>query len=516
MRRLLVVLALAVGVVGTVAGAEVKPSALFSDHAVLQNGVAVPVWGTAEAGEKVAVSIAGQTQKATAGADGRWMVRLKKLKTGGPFEMTIAGKNTVTVHDVLVGEVWVGSGQSNMVFTVAKKKGPYGLMNEEAEIAAANYPTIRIFMATTAKTYEPAAEIAGEWKVCTPENAPDFSAVAYLFARSLQKELKVPVGMLVVAYGASTAESWVRREALMANPELAGRMTRFDGLESFYKGHPGATTDQVPAEIAAPKTINARPGKPGPLRDPAQDQHQPMVLFNGMVHPILPYAMRGVIWYQGESIVGGKAGLALYPATMEMLVKDWRGLWGEGDFPFYVVQLAALNDVSNNPLVREGQSKILALPKTGMAVTIDIGDPKDVHPHNKAPLGDRLARIALAQTYGKKMEYAGPRYVDSSVTDDSVVVKFDHAAGLMAKGGALKGFQVAGPDRVFVDAEATIKGDTVEVKSAKAPIPVAVRYAWANYPEGVNLYNGDGLPAAPFRTDNWDASAAVEAQMTAK
>jgi sialate O-acetylesterase len=178
--------------------------------------------------------------------------------------------------------------------------------------------------------------------------------------------------------------------------------------------------------------------------------------------------------------------------------------------------LAALNDVSNNPLVREAQSKILALPKTGMAVTIDIGDPKDVHPHNKAPLGDRLARIALAQAYGKKIEYSGPHYVDSSVTDDSVIVKFDHAAGLAAKGGELKGFQIAGPDHAFVDAKATIKGDSIEVKSETVPIPVAVRYAWANYPEGANLYNGDGLPAAPFRTDNWDASAPVEAQITAK
>jgi len=513
MRRLLMVLALAVGV----AKGDVTPSALFSDHAVLQSGMSVPVWGTAQAGEKVAVTIAGQTQKATAGADGRWMVRLKKLKTGGPFDMTIAGKNTVTAHDVLVGEVWVGSGQSNMAFTVSKKKASYaGLADEDAEIAAANYPQIRIFMATTAKTYEPAAEIAGSWQVCTPENVPAFSAVSYLFARDLQKELKVPVGMLVVAFGASTAESWVRREALTANPALAPMVTRFDALENFYKTHPGATTDQVPAEAKAPQTINARPGKVGPLKDPVQDQHQPTVLFNGMVHPILPYAMRGVIWYQGESITGGLAGIARYPTVLETLVKDWRSLWGEGDFPFYVVQLAALNDVSNNPLVREAQSKILALPKTGMAVTIDIGDPKDVHPHNKAPLGDRLARIALAQTYGKKIEFSGPHYLDASVTDDSVIVKFDHAAGLMAKSGALKGFQVAGPDHAFVDADATIKGDSIEVKSAKVPIPVAVRYAWANYPEGANLYNGDGLPAAPFRTDNWDASAPVEAQITGK
>lgn len=494
--------------------AEVRPSALFTDHAVLQSGMAVPVWGSANPGEKVAVTFAGQTQKTTAGPDGRWIVRLKKLKAGGPFEMTV---NTLQIHDVLVGEVWVGSGQSNMAFTVSKKKASYaGLLHEEEEIAAASYPTLRVFMATTNKTYEPVSEIAGQWQVCTPENVPAFSAVSYLFARALQKQMQVPVGMLVVAFGASTAESWVRRDALTANPALAPMVTRFDALETFYKEHPGATTDQVPAEARSPQTINARPSKPGPLKDPVQDQHQPTVLFNGMLHPILPYGMRGVLWYQGESIVGGLPGIQRYPVVMETLVKDWRSLWGEGDFPFYIVQLAALNDVSNNPLVREAQAKILSLPKTGMAVTIDIGDPKDVHPHNKAPLGDRLARIALAQAYGQKIEYSGPHPIDSSVTDDSVLIKFDHAAGLTAKDGPLKGFQIAGPDHLFVDAAATIKGDTVEVKSEKVPIPVAVRYAWANYPEGANLYNGDGLPAAPFRTDTWDATAPVAAQITGK
>lgn len=496
---------------------EVKPSALFGDHAVLQSGRPVPVWGTADPGERVAVTVAGQTARGVAGADGHWMVRLKSLKAGGPLVMTIAGKNTIAVQDVLVGEVWVGSGQSNMAFPVSKKVASYGgLIHEEEEIAAANYPQVRVFMAVTAKAYEPAAEIAGEWKVTTPENVPAFSAVAYLFARDLQRELKVPVGMLVVAYGASTAEAWVERGVLTGDPAMKPMVDRFDALEAFYKAHPGATTDQIPAEAKAPATINGRPGKPGPLKDPVQDQHQPTVLFNGMVHPILPYAMRGVIWYQGESIVGGKAGVALYPRVMEALVKDWRGLWGEGDFPFYVVQLAALDNVSNNPAVREAQAKILALPKTGMAVTIDIGDEKDVHPHNKEPLGERLTKIALAQTYGRKVEFSGPVYVGAKVEGGAMRVTFSHAAGLTGKDGALKTFEVAGSDRVFVEAEAVVEGRTVVVKSDAVAAPVAVRYAWASYPAGANLYNGDGLPAAPFRTDEWDALSSIAGGFTGK
>lgn len=500
-----------------VARGEVKPSALFSDHAVLQAGRAVPVWGTADVGEAVAVTIAGQTVRGVTGADGRWMVRLKSMQAGGPFVMTIAGKNTVAVQDVLVGEVWVGSGQSNMAFPVSKKFGSYaGLLHEEEEIAAAQYPRIRVFMATTVKAYEPAPEIQGEWKVCTPENVPAFSAVSYLFARDLQRELKVPVGMLVVAYGASTAEAWVERRALAADAALSPMLARFDALETYYTGHPGATTDQIPDAAKAPATINSRPGKVGPVKDPVQDQHQPTVLFNGMVHPILPYAMRGVIWYQGESIVGGRAGVALYPRVMETLVRDWRGLWGEGDFPFYVVQLAALDNVSNNPAVREAQAKILALPHTGMAVTIDIGDEKDVHPHNKEPLGERLATLALAETYGRKVEFSGPVYVAAKADGGAMQVTFSHAAGLMAKGGALHGFEVAGADQVFVAADAAVSGGGVVVRSAQVAAPVAVRYAWANYPAGANLYNGAGLPAAPFRSDDWDALGPIASGFTGK
>lgn len=486
-----------------VASGEVKPAALFSDHMVLQGGMSEPVWGMASPGEAVTVEIQGQKRTATAGADGEWLVRLADLKPGGPLEMTVTGTNAIVIHDVLVGEVWVGSGQSNMAFTVSKKKASYaGVVDEEQVIAAANYPKLRVFMAKTAKTYEPRKNLGGEWQVCSPETVPGFSAVAYFFGRNLHKELNVPVGVLVLAFGASTAESWIPRETMAADPLLKPMLDRFDRAVDFYRANPQATTDQAPKP---PQTINARPGPPpGPQRDPVLDQHQPTVLFNGMVRPAIPYAIRGVIWYQGESIVGGDEGVTLYPHVQNSLIKAWRGLWGEGDFPFYVVQLPALQNISNNPRVRDGQAAVLSIPNTAMAVTIDIGDPKDVHPHNKEPLGDRLMRIALANVYHRDMEYSGPMYDSMEMTGASIRLKFSHlGGGLVAKEGPLKWFQLAGADRKFVDAEARIEGDTIVVTRPDVTVPQAVRYAWDNYPEGCNLYNAAGLPAAPFRTDSW-------------
>jgi sialate O-acetylesterase len=483
--------------------ADVRPSALFGDHMVLGSGMAVPVWGVAAPGERVTVTFLTQKLSAIASADGKWMVRMKSLKAGGPFQMTIAGNNTITISDVMVGEVWLGSGQSNMAFTVSKKQARWaGLVDEEREIAEANYPQVRMFTAKAAKTYAPQTELQGEWQVSNPENVPGFSAVGYLFSRDLHRELKQPVGFITLAFGASTAESWIRRETIAGDPLLKLMLDGFDAAVQFFRSKPDAPPSEAPPP---PRTINARPGPPPEKqRDPVQDQHNPTVLFNGMINPAIPYTIRGVIWYQGESIVGGKEGVALYPHVMGTLIKDWRKLWGEGDFPFYIVQLAALGNVSNNPLVREGQAAVLSLPHTGMAVTIDIGDPKDVHPHNKAPLGERLTRIALAQVYGRKLEYSGPVYESMKVNGNEVRLKFSHlGGGLVAKDGPLKWFAMAGADRKFAAADARIEGDTVVVSSALVSAPEAVRYAWDNYPEGCNLYNSAGLPAAPFRTDRW-------------
>jgi sialate O-acetylesterase len=502
------------------ARAEVKPNPLFSDHMVLQSGMPVPIWGMADPGEKVSVTLLKQTKTATADASGKWIVRLAKLKSGGPYEMTIAGKapgeTPIVVKDVLIGEVWLGSGQSNMQFYVSKNgpgHNPYGLLDEEKEIAAANFPQLRMFTVKNAKAIDPQSNEVGTWEVCSPATVPNFSAVGYLFGRDLNQALKLPVGIVLSAYGASTAEAWVPRDAMAADPLLKPMLDKLDAREAYFKAHPGASDADAPP---APQTINSRPGRAGVVRDPSQDQHQPTVLYNAMINPILPYAIRGAIWYQGESVVGGPNGVMLYGHVMETMVTDWRKLWGEGNFPFYVVQLPGQQNVSNNPLIREQQAKILSLPNSGMAVVLDTSEAKNVHPHNKEPLGVRLTDIALANVYGKKIEYSGPVYSSMKVQGSAIHVAFTHAGGLMAKGGDLKWFQIAGADQKFVDADAKIEGSSVIVSSPAVAAPVAVRYAWDNYPVTANLYNSAGLQAAPFRTDTWDAMPPIEAQFTAK
>lgn len=508
--------------VAATASAAVKPSDLFSDHMVLQSGMSVPVWGTADPAEKVTVTLNGQTKSAIADKSGKWTVRLLRLKADGPFEMTIAGsagETPIVVKDVLVGEVWLASGQSNMQFTVSKAHASYaGMLDEDKEIAAANYPQLRMFTVKPTTTYTPQTEVAGEWQVCTPAVVGDWSAVGYLFGRNLNIELKQPVGILLSAFGASTAEAWIPREALVSDPLLKPMVDKLDARYNYFKEHPGANDANAPPE---PMMLNARLPRPGtppaPVRDPSRNQHQPTVNFNAMINPLVPYAIRGAIWYQGESIGGGPQGLMTYGHVMQTLVTTWRKLWGEGNFPLFEVQLPALKNVSNNPLVREQQAKILSLPNTGMAVTIDIGDPANVHPKNKEPLGYRLELLALAKAYGdKNMEYSGPMYSSMKVEGGAIRVRFSHAGSLLAKDGPLNWFQIAGADQKFVDADAKIEGDSVVVSSAQVPSPVAVRYAWDNYPNTANLYNGMGLPAAPFRTDDWDAMPAVAAQFTIK
>jgi len=424
--------------------------------------------------------------------------------------------------------VWLASGQSNMDFSMSDKaldslgKAKYfaGVTNAEQEIAAANYPLIRMFIGNACKAYTPQMCVTGAWKVCTPENAPAFCAVGYFFARDLQREIKMPIGIIAEAYGASTAEAWIDRETMMSDLQLKLMLDRFDAaVENFRTNRPAvlapprsedvnATNETVTSTNATAAGTNrvarSRRRSAAP-RDPVQDQHNATVLFNGMIYPVVPYAIRGVIWYQGESILGGKAGIALYPHVQAMLIHDWRKLWGEGDFPFYIVQLAGQEAASNSPFVREAQATVLALPKTGMAVTTDIGEAHNVHPKNKQDVGDRLSRIALAKVYGRKMEFSGPMFKSMKVEGRAIRVRFSHlGGGLVAKGGGpLKWFEIAGTDKKFVPAEAQIDGDTVIVSSSEVSAPVAVRYAWVNFPDGCNLFNAAGLPAAQFRTDNW-------------
>ena len=446
------------------------------------------------------------------------MVRLSKLKAGGPFEMTIVGNKanepSLLIKDILVGEVWLGSGQSNMDFTVATTTRHYfaGVKNEVEEIAAANYPQIRMFTGAWKNSYDPQTEISGTWLVVTPETVKEMSAIGYFFARDMQKELKVPFGIITEAFGASTAEAWTSREALAAKTQLKPLIDAFDTRVAEYKRNPPDMTDAIKAwQVAADKA--RADGKPVPRRpgnrNPVQDQHNPTVMYNGMIAPVIPYAIKGVLWYQGEAINGGATGYKLYPLLQATLIADWRQRWGEGNFPFYICQLAPLKSWPNrpdtwynNPDVREAQATVLEIPNTGMAVTIDIGDPVNIHPKDKEAVADRLTRIALARTYGRKIEYSGPMYDSMKAEGNVIRIHFTHAdGGLVAKSGDLKTFTIAGKDGKFVPAIARIDGGTLIVSSPEVPEPASVRYAWDNYPEGANLYNADGLPAAPFRTD---------------
>jgi len=487
--------------------AAVQLASPFTSHMVLQRDQPVPVWGTADAGESVNVSFAGQEKGVVADAAGNWRVNLAPLAAsieGRVFR--VSGSKTaepLVLDDVLVGEVWLCSGQSNMVFTVSKSAYKWaGVTNEAQEIAAANYPLIRMFTGEAAKAYEPQARVGGEWRVCSPETVPAFSAIGYFFARDLQKELKVPVGIIALSYGASCAEAWVRREALSGDPQLRPMLEKFDAEVTAFRALPKVTAET--AEVRSQDVNAVAAPKPKAPKDPVQDQHNATVMFNGMIAPVIPYAMRGVLWYQGESIAGGVAGgVELYPHVQTTLVNDWRALWKQGDFPFYIVQLAGQNKPSNRPEVREAQATVLALKNTGMAVATDIGEEKNVHPYNKQAVGDRLARIALANAYGKPVEFSGPRYEAMNVEAGGAIrLKFSHVSGgLVARDGGLKWFEVAGADGKFVAAEARIDGDAVVVRSAEVPEPKAARYAWVNFPDGGHLYNKAGLPAAQFRTD---------------
>ena len=505
--------------------AEVKLASPFTSHMILQRDKKVPVWGTAEPGETVAVEFAGQKVSATADADGNWRIDLEPLKASAePRALVVTGNHQSPIEnlkcdDVLVGEVWLASGQSNMDFSLSKKVKYFaGVTNEAAEIAAANYPLLRMFTGVAQNTYAPTNRVGGEWKICTPENAPAFSAVAYFFARDLQREIKIPVGVVVEAFGASTAEAWIDRPTMASDPKLKPLLDSFDAkVENFRTNRPAIVAPPRSEDVSATNEISAatnstnsstnsvanrrRRGNAGP-RDPVQDQHNATVLFNGMINPILPFAIRGAIWYQGESIVdANKGGIALYPHVQAALIRDWRALWGEGDFPFYIVQLAGQEAASNSPLVREAQATVLQLPNTGMAVTTDIGERKNVHPKNKQDVGDRLARIALANVYGEKIEFSGPVYESMKVEGNLIRVNFSHADGLVARAGTLKWFEIAGADGKFVAAEAKIDGASVMVSSPEVAAPVAVRYAWVNFPDGGHLYNSAGLPAAQFRSD---------------
>jgi sialate O-acetylesterase len=481
------------------AHAAVKPNGLIGDGMVLQQGIKAPIWGTADDGEEITVTIEKQKHTATA-KDGAWRVDLEPLKAGGPYELTIAGKtNTIRVKNVLVGEVWICSGQSNMEMYLRDTA------DAQKTIAASANPKIRLFVVPRLGAAVPQADVTGEWKECGPKTVGGFSAVAYYFGRDLNKALDVPVGLIETNWGGTVCEAWTSRPALEAVPELKYLGDRGD------KGTKAALDDYLKAlDKYREQVVKAHDqGKelPAPPQLPAVTNPNafPSSLSNGMIAPLVPYAIKGAIWYQGESNAGRASE---YRTLFPTMIKDWRERWQEGDFPFLFVQLApfaANKDPNGVQWAELREAQLLTsqkVPKTAEAVITDVGDEKDIHPKQKEPVGARLALAAEALAYDKKVEYSGPVYEGMKVEGNKAILSFTHVGGgLVAKGGPLQGFTIAGADHKFVKAEAEVRDGTVEVSSKEVDKPEAVRYGWANFPV-VNLFNKDGLPATPFRTDD--------------
>ncbi|MGC3943969.1 MAG: sialate O-acetylesterase [Chryseolinea sp.] len=621
---------------------QVRLPKLVSDGMVLQRNKPIVVWGWASAGEKVTVQFHGKQGKATTDKSGHWRVELTPEAAGGPYQMIIKGKNTLTVNDILVGEVWVCSGQSNMEWPLRAAR------NAEEEIASAKYPQIRQFLVQKEVSAKPEEDVkGGSWKSCTPETAGEFTAVGYFFARTVYEQINVPIGLINTSWGGTHSETWTSREAFMSNPEFkdmisgmpqldfeqlakqkqAEQLAKFKAmnivlpasgvdqwkdaafdasswnemeLPSLWESHALPDFDGVvwfrktvtltDADIAGNATLELGPiddsdetyvngervgstvgkynenrvykispgvlkagdnviavrvddtggggglyGKPDQLKlTTSAGAHSlvgkwrfsiekasisaavgpnsyPTLLFNAMLNPLLPARIAGVLWYQGES----NAGRAYqYRTAFPLMINDWRAHWKEGDFPFYFVQLASFN-ASNGTSekgstwaeLREAQTMTLSLPHTGMAVTTDIGEANDIHPRNKQDVGKRLAAIALKNDYGKDVVCSGPSYKSMSVEGNKVKILLSNTgSGLMVKDkyGYLKGFEVAGSDHKFYYAKASLVGNDVVVESDQVQTPGAVRFAWADNPEDANLFNKDGFPAVPFRTDNWE------------
>ena len=498
--------------------AAIKLPAVIGDHMVVQRDKPVVVWGWAGQAEPVTVRFNGQEKKAVTDAAGKWRVVFDPLQAGGaPLDLTVRGTASpeVVVRDILVGEVWLASGQSNMEWAMS------WLPNPAPEILRADHPGLRLFLVPKRTAAEPHEDVEVQWKVCTPDAVRPFSAVAYYFGLDLHKRLGVPVGMIASAWGGTDIEPWTPPAGFAGVPEaqplLEKHLAKYgEYRDKLAKDLPAWETwvREARKALAAKAPIPAEPALGYP-DDPYDNPQAPMTLYNGMIHPLTPFAIRGAIWYQGEN--NHNDGL-LYEKKMEALIRGWREVWKLGDFPFYYVQLAPFNygydrnmqgspvpDMLRLPLIWEAQSNALRIPNTGMAVITDIANLTDIHPANKVDVGRRLALWARAKIYGEtSLVYSGPLYKSISVDGDKARIAFDHVGGgLIANDGQpLVWFEIAGEDRIFHKAEAEISGDTVVVRSPRVPAPKAVRFGWHQLAVP-NLANRAGLPASPFRTDRW-------------
>jgi sialate O-acetylesterase len=500
--------------------ADVKVSSIFGDHMVLQREVAIPVWGTASPGEQITVSFGGENVAGTADANGHWKVKLTaRPASATPRDLTIEGQNKIVYHDVLVGDVWIASGQSNMDWAFFWGNG---VLNTDEEMAAADYPLIRDCKVGTQTQPEPQDDMPAHWIVCTPKHPSDrkfstgierFTAVGYFFARDLYRQLKIPIGLINSSLGGSMIEAWLDPDAVAQFPYIEERwqqrVAAYPDAKAKYDLAQAEWDSEKQAALSAGQVFNkSAPMAPSP---PEQDIQRPAGLYNAMIHPFLGFAFKGAIWYQGENNAKhAEEYQKLFPA----LIQGWRRQFGEGDFPFYWVQLSNYDfqgrpDATEYAFLREAQTMTLALPKTGQAITLDIGDANEIHLHNKQEVGRRLALLALGLTYGYKDDVSsGPIFDHADLNANPVMVHFRNAAGVLKTkedSAVIGGFELAGGDRIFHPAEAHIENGsaTVSLSCDAVSKPVALRYAWHNDPKNLTLINEAGLPAAPFRTDNW-------------
>ncbi len=485
--------------------ANVSLPEIIGSNMVLQREMPINVWGWADPDEEVTVSIGDNQASTKADAGGEWRVQLKPIASADTVEMTVKGKNTIQLKNILVGEVWVGSGQSNMQWSVKQANDP------EKEIAEAKFPKIRLFLVPLVPSGTPAQHVNAQWVECSPETVPNFSAVLYFFGRHLHKELNVPLGLIATSWGGTRIEPWIPPVGYESEPELTSQLEQVRSVNARYNQQLLTQVKLLKTWLAAAEAAGESgkqlPNFPTVPNHPLNSNGAPTGLYNGMIHPLVPFSARGAIWYQGESNNG--MGMQ-YHTLMKGLIAGWRKVWNNPDLAFYYVQLApykygAANE-TNLAGIWEAQAATLSVPHTGMAVTTDIGAVGDIHPRNKQEVGRRLALWALAHDYGKKdLVYSGPLYDSHAVELDQVRIKFKHSAGGLKSldGKPLTWFTVAGEDKKFVPAQAQIDGETVVVSSAKVLSPTAVRFGFNQIAEP-NLANKAGLPASPFRTDRWE------------
>ena len=507
-RNFLFLLLTAVSAAG-VSTADVRLPSVIGSNMVLQTGMAVPLWGWASPGETVTVSFREHEYTVKAGRDGSWSVRVETMEPGGPFELSVRGKNTMRLSNVLVGEVWVCSGQSNMEMRVRH------VDDADNEVAGALHRTIRLFQITNDLSPEPRRDCEGRWEICRPSTVGDFSAVGYFFGMMLMQELDVPVGLINASWGGTTVESWISEDAKQGCAEFRDLLDHWapvlaakpPEVLAFYRQMAEWEEDVHYVEYVGKPLLAPYGEVPRSPVKLAIVPQMPMWVRNAMLEPIIPFGIRGVIWYQGES----NAGRAVqYRSLFPAMIEDWRRLWGQGDFPFLFVQLANFGKELPEPgdsawaELREAQLMTLAVPNTAMSVTIDIGEGNNIHPRNKQEVGRRLALGALNTVYGREVVHSGPIYAGMEKQGDEIRLCFHvTGSGLAVKGGGpLRGFAIAGSDRKFVWAEARIEDGKVVVWNSNVPDPVSVRYGWADNPS-CNLYNREYLPASPFRTDDW-------------